>query len=241
MTQRYTLAHDPIFYITVVFFALITSALPAVIGQPTFLLIAQTLTLFAFMLITLRQRLLRQTLRVVVLWLVTQFIVILSATVLVEERVQLAFPDGFTYGMSYIEWFYSAGDTIRPDSFTAQPVARIVELIGITLGSLLSAGLIGIWFLVRALNLAAFHMGALLLVGDNPAAYVGAVPLWALVRISGYAGFVVLLAEPLVTRNWQPFFYLRTRRRLLFIAVILTLIGLLLELFLPDLWRTLFR
>ncbi len=241
MAKRYTLAQDPIFYVTVFLFAVLTTALPALIGQPTFLLVAQTLALFTFMIIPLHQRLLRQTILVLGLWLVTQFIVFLAATVLAEQRTQLAIPHGFAYGMAYIEWFYQIAGAIRPDSFAAQPVARLVELIAITFGSLASVGLIGIWFLVRALNQAAFNMGVLLVVSDTPFAILEAIPFWSLLRISGYAGLVLLLAEPLLTSNWNPFYYLRERRRLLVISILLTLVGLLLEVILPDFWRTLFR
>jgi hypothetical protein len=241
MTQRYTIANDPIFYVTVAFFALLTTGLPAVVGQPIFLPIVQTLALFAFMMVTLHQGLLRQTYLVVALWLSIQFLVILLATLLVEGRVQLAMPDGFTYRMAYAEWFYSAPGVLRPDSFSAQPVMRVVELLGVTIGSLVSVGLIGVWFLVRALNLAAFTMGSLLHVIDSPGALLGAFPLWTLLRIGGYAGLVILLAEPLLTSNWRLPFYLRERRRLLLIAVTLTLLGLLLELILPGAWRTTFR
>lgn len=241
MVKRYTLAQDPIFYITVTFFAVLTTALPALIGQPTFLLIAQTVALFTFIMVPLHQRLLRQAGLVLVLWLGTQFIVFLATTVLASERTQLAIPNGFVYGTAYIEWFYGIAGAVRPDSFAAQPLPRIVELLGVTLGSLLSVGLIGIWFLVRALNFAAFNMGVLLVVSDKPLAFLEAVPLWSLLRIGGYTGFVILLAEPLLTSNWNPLFYLRERRRLFLISLILTLVGLLLELILPDFWRTLFR
>ncbi len=241
MTKRYTLANDPIFYSTVVLFALLTTALPAFIGQPTFLLVAQTLALFTFIIVTLHQRMIRQTVLVLALWLVTQFIVFLVVTVLAEERVQVAIPNGFAYGMAYIEWFYQTAGAIRPDSFAAQPLARISELIAVTLGTLLSAGLVGVWFLVRALNLAAFNMGVLLVVSDKPLAFLEAVPVWSLLRISGYAGFIILFAEPLLTSNWNPGFYLRERRQLFLVSIILTLVGLLLELILPDFWRTLFR
>jgi len=241
MAKPYRLAQDPFFYITVIIFALLTTALPALIGQPTFLLVAQSLALFTFLTITLHQRLLRQSILVLVVWLVTQFLVFLTVMLVAEERVQLAIPDGFVYGMAYIEWFYQVSGAIRPDSFAAQPAARLLELLAVTLGSLISIGLIGIWFLVKAVNLAAFNMGALLAVSESPFALVAALPLWSLLRISGYAGLVLLLAEPLLTSNWRPSFYLRERRQLLFISILLTLVGLLLELLLPDFWRTIFQ
>jgi len=241
MTQRYSISNDPFFYVTVTFFALLTTALPALIGQPIFLTIAQTLALFIFVLVTLHRRLIRQTVFVLALWLSVQFLTFLFATLFAQERVQIAIPNGFAYGMSYIEWFFGISDSLRPDSFVAQPLARVIELLGVTVGTLLSAGLIGIWFLVRAVNLAAFHMGVILLVNDNSAALLGAIPLWALMRIAGFAALVIVLAEPLLTSNWNPLFYLRQRRRLLFFALGFTVGGYLVEFLLPDLWRTLFR
>ncbi|MCB0060806.1 MAG: hypothetical protein KDE19_01780 [Caldilineaceae bacterium] len=241
MSKRYSLVNDPLYYVTVVLFALLTTGLPALIGQPIFMPIAQTLALFTFLIIPLRQGFIRQTVLVMALWLFIQFIVILLATLWAEQRVQVAFANGFLYRMAYVNWFYEAGGALRPDGFSVRPLARSLELLGVTLGSLFTLGLVGIWFLVRALNLAAFSMGALMLSIGEPQAVIGALPLWSLVRIAGYAGLVILLAEPLLTSNWNPVFYLRERRRLLLTAVTLLLVGLMLEFFLPNFWRTLFR
>lgn len=250
MTKRYRLLNDPIFYITVILFALLTTALPAIIGQPLFLPLVQTIALFAFMTIALHQKLIRQTVVIFTLWLVIQFVVILLLTTWAEQRVQQSFADGFLYRMAYVEWFFDGSlatddstmvaNALRPDSFSARPWARLLELAGVTLGSLFTLGLVGIWFLVRAVNLTAFSMGAVILAGGEAKALIGGIPIWALIRISGYAGLVILLAEPLLTSNWNPLFYLRERRRLLILSVALTGIGLLLELFLPNSWRMLF-
>lgn len=239
MQPSYSLARDPIFYITVGFFALLTTGLPLAIGQPNFLPILQTLSLFIFMLIPLRQGLLRQTLWVFALWLVLQFSVVVTLTWFLEARAEHAFYDGFQYRMDYIAWFYGAKAALRPDSFGAMPLARLIELGGVLLGSLVSGGLIGIWFLVKSVNLAGYGMGALLLSLKSTAALFLALPIWTLLRIAGYAGLITLLSEPLLTSKWQPLFYWRHRRRLILIAGGLLLLGLLLELFLPDLWRLL--
>ncbi len=242
MSQRYSLVTDPIFYVMVATFALLTTSLPAILGQPIFMPLVQTLALFIFMTITLRQQLIRHTLVVVALWLVVQFLVILCLTLWADRRVQEAFAEGFLYRMAYVDWFYAtAGDALRPDGFGARPLARTVELVGVTVGSLLTMGLAGIWFLVRTLNLTAFGMGALMLASGEFKALFGALPLWALLRVGGYAGLVVLLAEPLLTSNWNITFYLRERRQLIRSALLLLALGLLLEFFLPNLWRSLFR
>lgn len=241
MNRSYSLAHDPIFFITVGFFALLTTGLPTAIGQPNFLPIIQTVALFIFFLIPLRQGFLRQSLLVLGIWLVIQFSIVLMLTWLMEARSERAFYDGFQYRMDYVAWFFGAEAMLRPDSFSAYPLARLIELLGILGGSLISGGLIGIWFLVKSVNLAAYSMGAVVVALQSAAGLLLALPLWSLIRIAGYAGLVALLSEPGLTGNWQPQFYWRTRRRLIIRASALLLGGLLLELFLPDLWRTFVR
>lgn len=239
MQRSYSLAHDPIFYITVGFFAGLTTGLPAAIGQPNFLPIVQTLALFIFLLIPLRQGLIRQALIVLGLWLAIQFALIVTLTWLLEANVERAFHDGFQYRMDYIAWFFGAPTALRPDSFGVQPLSRLIEVLGVLTGSLISGGLIGIWFLVKSVNLAAYGMGALVVALKSPASLLIALPLWSLLRIAGYAGLITIFSEPLLTNNWQPHFYWRNHRRLLVAAGLLLLLGLLSELFLPDLWRML--
>lgn len=239
MQNSYSLARDPIFYITVGFFALLTTGLPMAIGQPNFLPILQTLSLFIFMLIPLRQGLLRQTLWVFALWVLLQWAVVVTLTWFLEARAERAFYDGFQYRMDYIAWFYGAKAALRPDSFGAMPLARLIELLGVLLGSLVSGGLIGIWFLVKSVNLAGYGMGVLLVSLKSTDALLLALPIWSLLRIAGYVGLITLLSEPVLTSNWQPLFYWRSQRRLMLIAGGLLLLGLLVEGFLPDLWRLL--
>jgi hypothetical protein len=239
MQPSYSLARDPIFHVTVGFFAFLTTSLPTVIGQPNFLPIVQTVTLFIFLLIPLRQGLIREALWVMALWLGIQFMVVTGLTWFLEARAERAFHDGFQYRMAYVAWFYRAADAIRPDSFTAAPLSRLLELAGVLLGSLVSVGLIGIWFLVKSVNLAAYNMGILLVALNSTAGLFLALPLWSLLRIAGYAGLVILLSEPGITGKWQPVYYWRVRQQLIVIGGGLLLGGLLLELFLPDLWRLL--
>ncbi len=241
MNRSYSLVYDPLFYITVGFFALLTTGLPLAIGQPNFLPIIQTLALFIFLLIPLRKGLLTQALLVLGIWLVLQFSLVTALTWLMQGQVERAFHGGFQYRMDTVAWFYGVDSIVRPDSFAAQPVARLIELLGTVLGSLVSAGLIGIWFLVKAANLAAYSMGILLAAIGSGIGVIGTIPLWSLARIAGYAGLVALLSGPTIHGNWRPQFYWQTQRRLVLISVALLALGLLLELFLPNLWRTLFR
>lgn len=241
MTRPYSLVQDPIFYITVGFFALLTTGLPAALGQPNFLPSIQTLALFIFLLIPLRKGLLREALLVLAIWLTLQFVLMVVLTWLMQANVERAFHGGFQYRMDATAWLYSAAGVERPDSFIAYPGARLLEVLGILIGSIISGGVIGIWFLVKSVNLAGYTMGVWLVAIGSGVGLILALPLWTLLRIGGYAGLVALLGEPLLTGNWQLPYYWHTRRRLLIRAGALLLMGLALELFLPALWQMALR
>jgi hypothetical protein len=237
MQRSYSLVQDPLFFITVAFFAILTTGLPAAIGQPNFMPIIQTLALFIFLLIPLRQGLIRQALWVLGMWLTIQFGLIVLLTWFLETNVERAFHGGFQYRMDYIAWFYGVETVLRPDSFGAQPLSRLIELLGVLIGSLVSGGLVGIWFLVKSVNLAAYSTGVIFVALGSAVGLLLALPFWSLLRIAGYTGLITLLSQPLLMSNWQPLFYWNSRRRLIVIASLLLLLGLLLELFLPNLWR----
>jgi len=238
MQKQYRLAHDPIFYIMLAFFALLTTALPASLGQPRFMPVVQTLALFVFLLVPLRQGLIRQAVNVMIIWLLIQLLVILVLTWLVPLQLERAIGDGFLYRSAYLQWFFGRG--IEPDSLWAQPGNRLIELAGVIIGSLATGGLLGVWFLVRAVNLTGFSMGALIAPLGGFSHLLGALPLWTLVRLAGYAGAVIYLAEPLLTSNWSLRYYGNQRRQFLLVVVGLLCLGFLLEFLLPGVWRTLF-
>jgi hypothetical protein len=234
MPDSYSLTRDPVYYITVAFFAFLTTLLPALLGQPRFLPFSQALSLTIFVALALRKGHLRGALNVLALWLSVQFVLLFVLAFLFGGLVERAIPDGFVYRGTIANWFF--GDEPYPGGLLTEPLRRLGEVVGILAGSLLTGGLVGNWFLVRAVNLAAFGSGALLSVLMQPGLILFAIPVWALVRIAGYAGLVLLCAEPLLTSNWSPSFYWTQRRSLLLVSVSLLLAGLLLELILPSIW-----
>lgn len=238
MSTDYNLLDDPLFYITLGFFALITTALPAALGQVWFLPIGQTLALFVFLTLAVRRRALRPALTILGIWLAVQLVALILVTWLLPAQVEGAIRNGFDYRTSFLAWFY-AGEPL-PNGLRAQPLGRLVELVGVLVGSLLTGGLAGVWFLVRATNLAAFGAGSLWASSEATLNGLGGLPLWTLLRLAGYAGGIVLLAEPLLTRNWSFAYYLTERRTLILVAILLLVSGLLLELILPNAWRALF-
>jgi hypothetical protein len=239
MPEPYSLVRDPVFYLMLAFFALLTTAMPAALGQPRFLPFVQTVALFAFLALAIRQRKTPQALLILALWLIIQISAMILITWLFPGQVERAIGDGFAYRTAFSAWFYGAG--ALPGSLPVQPVARLGEVLGVILGSLFTGGLLGVWFLVRTANLAGYGAGVL---GHDSGLFfnsVAGLPVWTLLRLAGYAGLVVVFAEPLFSRNWSPAYYLASRRRLLLGSVLLLALGLLLEIALPGIWRSLFQ
>ena len=237
MQARYELNRDPVFYLMVAFFALLTTALPGIMGQLRFMPLLQAVTLTLLLAIPLRKRDLAGALLVVFLWLPIAMLAILVLTWLAPLQLERSFDNGFLHRAAYAEWYF-AGSPL-PASFATQPVGRLLEIVGILLGSLLTGGLVGAWFLVRLANLAAFSAGSLLLALGSPLLLPIALPIWSIVQVIGAGGLVVLLAEPLISGRFVAGIgdLLGTRRRPLLAFGLVYLFGLLLELILPAYWH----
>jgi len=233
--RNYDLVKDPVYYVTFGFFALLTTALPAALGQPNFLPIAQTVAITLFLAIPLRRGRIATAVAVLSSWLFLQLFVMVVGSALLPLVFERAIHDGFAYHRALLEW--SATGLNLPGSILQSPLARLVEFFGVLLGSLLSAGLVGLWFLVRAVNQFGFGVGRLALEGPS-ALLLGLMP-WRMATLAGYAGLIILLAQPLLTNSWNPGLYFPRQRRLATASAILIVIGLVLEFALPGLWRSL--
>ena len=231
--RNYDLVKDPIFYITFGFFALLTTVLPAVLGQPNFLPIAQTVAITLFLAIPLRRGRVGTALVVLSSWLFLQLFVMIVGSALLPLVFERAIHDGFAYHRALLEW--SVTGVSLPGSLMQTPGSRLLELVGIALGSLLSAGLVGLWYLMRAVNQFGYGVGRLALAGPS-GLILGLMP-WKLATLAGYAGLIVMLAQPLLTNIWNPAHYLVRQRRLIVASIVLIALGLVLEFALPGLWR----
>lgn len=235
----YHLTSDPVFYVTVAFFALLTTGLPGLMGQPNFMPITQALGLTIFTAIALRRGEVGNALRVALLWIVVQLLVMLSITWLVPGQAERAIHEGFTYRTALLQWAYT-GDNL-PRSLLVAPLSRAGEILGVLLGSLLTGGLVGSWFLVRAVDLLGYAAGSLVHgVVPGLGLLLGLAP-WRLLAIAGYTGFFILLAQPILINRWRPRYYLEAQRRLIVWSGVLLILGLLLELMLPGLWQTIWE
>ena len=235
-TERpYNLIQDPLYYVTLLFFVLVTTLPPALIGQPTFLPVAQALGLMIFTALAVRRGSPRQALIVVSVWLVAQFVLLVTLTWLFPTRLDLAFANGFNFRTAYLQWFYTGQDL--PHSLAGSPGAILIEVAGVILGSLATGGVIGAFFLVRAVNFTAFGMGGLLAGGVG---IIAALPLWTFFKVGGYACFFVLFSRPILTGNLLPSTLSGPTRRLLTLGAGLLIGGFFLEFFLPGLWSAWF-
>ena len=230
-----SLTRDPFFYGTVAMFALILTGFPALLGQFRLLPLGQSVALFVFFALCLRRGDLRAVLRVLAIWATVQVSTMALVSWLLPSLTEQAIADGFNQRVLYLTWFYGG------ERMPATLVGRAVEVVGVLLGSLVSGGLIGLWFWVRALNRLGFFSGALLNSVDNLLMIIPALNPWTLLRLVGYGGLIVALGEPLLAGRWSPAFILRERRRLLGISLVALALGLLLELVLPGLWRGMFN
>ena len=237
MQKEYQLTRDPVFYGSVAFFALLTTTLPAILGQPRLLPLVQAVSLTVLMGLALRRRDVRGALGVVFLWLLVSMLSMLVLTWFAPEPVERAFENGFEYRARFSEWYYAS--SVLPASFADQPLASLVEIVGILLGSLLTGGLVGAWFLVKMANLAAFGAASLLLTLGGVWMLPIALPLWSIAQLAGAAGLVVLLAEPLLSGRFAAGVanLFGQRRRLLLIFGALYAAGILLEWLLPSFWH----
>ncbi len=234
-----SLLNDPIYYGTVIVFAVLTTALPVMVGRSWFLPAAQTLALWLLALVAIRSEVdpARRTFRVLLLWVAAQFVAMVLLARFSPVQAEAAVGDGFAHREALLEWLFTA--RALPVSLTSAPGLRLLEVAGVAVGALLSGGLLGLWFLMRTVNLIAFGAGILWAATGSLLALVGGLQPWALLRIGGYMGLIACLAPVGFDGAWLPGAWGASRRRLFWIALALLGAGLLLELLLPGPWARL--
>lgn len=234
---QYSLVQDPLFLITVAAFALITTGFPAALGQFRFMPLIQTIALTAFLSLAVRRGRLRAAYSILGIWIFVQFTSILTLTLIRPAQLERAIVEGFSHRQGLLEWIYTA--SAYPSGLAANPVAYIVEFMGIVIGGLVTAGLVGIWFLMRLINLTAYSIGTLTPVAEGTLALLVPLLLWHILRIVGYAALMPLVATPALSGVWSPTIYWQTHRRPILFGLALVIAGILLELLAAPLWPAL--
>ncbi len=227
----YNLLRDPLYYAVVILFAFLATALPALLRASWLLLLAQTISLWLLLLVPLRRNSARYALVVVACWVAVQFVAMFAISLGAPNRAEVAIGNGFQLTSGLLAWLYTGSPL--PLSWFSQPLQHLVAILGATLGALVSGGLLGVWFLMRAVNVYAFSAAVLV---NSAGGAIAALQPWALLQIAGYVGLLPLLALPGFNGEWNPAKWSPRRRKLLLIAGALLLAGLVLELFLPGLW-----
>ncbi|MCB9137648.1 MAG: hypothetical protein H6642_04795 [Caldilineaceae bacterium] len=238
MSNGYSVGQDALYPAVVALFAVVTTALPAAFGQPLLLHVLQTLALTLLLGIALRSGSFQAGMRTLAVWIGVQALLMAMITFFFGDQAARAIPGGFDLGAAMIEWLYTANPL--PNGIAAAPVARTIEFLGITIGSLLTGGLIGGWFLTGAVNQAAFISGTLLASLDQDVSFLVAFLPWSILVIAGYAGLLVCCAAPVWRSDWSVIRFQGRCRPILLAALALLIAGLLSELLLPDAWRALF-
>ncbi len=235
MSRPYQLTSDPLYYVMGAIFALLTTALPAVFGLSRFLPLGQAIVLTIFIALPLRKGLVRHAALMLGLWLMLQLAAISAVAWLAPNQAERAIAGGFELRTGLLAWLFAGAPL--PRGLATQPLTFLVELAGVTLGSLLSGGFVGDWFLVRAVNVAGFTVGSLTPVASSPRELLVAFPLWSLARIAGYAGLILVLAQPLWRNQWSLTRLAARQRRLLIASAGLLALSLLVELLLSAWWQ----
>lgn len=234
----YAISDEPLYFGTALIFAFLTTTLSGILGLSWFLPLLQTITLAIFMLPLMRRGRVKRALALFASWLLIQFLVIMFLSMATPGQMEHAIADGFNRRTGMLAWFYASAEP--PAGLVVGLGGRLLELLAVGVGSALTGGLVGFWFVVRGVNLAAFYSGTILAALSDTAIGIGAFPIWSLLRLVGYGLLTVIAAGPLLNRTQSLGLYFRQQRILLVWAIGLILFGLILELTLPDLWRTWF-
>ncbi len=232
-TKPYSIVNDPLYFGVVIFFAAITTALPAALGSRWLLLIAQTIALFVITFVAWRKGTAMRAAAVLFTWIIVQFFMFFFIAVFFAGA-ERAINDGFEYRSALLAWIYGAGGL--PNSWNDRFAGRFIELLGVTVGSTISGGLIGIGFLVRNVNLYAFGAATAWATSSSIWTLLAALEPWWLLRIVAYVGLIATCALPGYTGKWNPATWQPSERWLLMSSLLLLAVSLTLELILPGIW-----
>lgn len=241
MNPEDSLITDPIFVVAVALFAFLTTLLPFLAGMSLLLPLVQTIFLAVFLIMVVRKQHPSQAVRVLCIWSIIQLLVAILVSAFFPEQAEQSIASGFVRRTDFLEWLFTG--TLLPDGIMAKPLSRVLETIMVIIGSLLTAGVLGVWLLVRTINLAGYYAGITINSVGSFSGLLAGLPIWTLARIGAYIGFVAILAEPLLTGNWSIGHYLSNpdtfiRRWILIASTILLVLSIIFELLLPGLWRS---
>ncbi len=231
------LTGDPVYLVMAGVFAFLTTVLPIALTQPRTMPVVQALILTLFTALPIRAGLWRRAVRITALWLTVTLLLITVISFSAPAQVEASLSNGFEYRAQLLEWMYGVG--AYPSWQASLTMSTALRVGAFTLGSVVTAGAVGYWFVFQQINHLGYAIG---LVWSTVGGFIGlllAVPFWSLLQVVGLAGLVIMLSEPILFRSWSARHFWRDRRTLIIVCCSALILGYLLALFVPVIWQQL--
>ena len=235
---------DWIVYPSMGFGILVTTALPIFLGQRICLPVLSALVLIPMVIWALREGRPRKAIQLGLFWAVVQSAVIVIATVLLSDNsASQAVVGGVEFRSEWLSWIANGSPVLRTPALALD--RTLLELIVYSAAMFLTGSVAGLIGLAAAMDAFNFTAASLLTQAARPLLmFLGAWPIWVIVRLVSYLTIGAVLAEPMVHLNLRVEFLLdwwRRRKRLLVIGLGIFAFSVLLQVLLTPLYRSLLQ
>jgi hypothetical protein len=188
----------------------------------------------------LRQGRPRKAITLALFWVVVQSVSVVAASLLFEDTAGRAVQGGLEYRSAWLAWI--EGGPLVSIAPSLAYGRQVIELVLYALAMTLTGGVGGLLLLTLALDRFNFTVASLLAIAQSPVlSAVAAWPVWLIVRLVGYLIVGAVLAEPVANLDLRPAYlaaWLQARKRLLLAGLAIILLGVLLQVLLSPLYRT---
>ena len=176
-------------------------------------------------------------------WAAVQSAVIVIATVLLSDSASQAVVGGVEFRSEWLSWIANGSPVLRTPALALD--RTLLELIVYSAAMFLTGSVAGLIGLAAAMDTFNFTAATLLTQAARPLLmFLGAWPIWVIVRLVSYLTVGAVLAEPMVHLNLRVEFLLdwwRRRKRLLVIGLGIFAFSVLLQVLLTPLYRSLLQ
>lgn len=234
---------DWIVYPSMGFGILVTTALPIFLGQRICLPVLSALVLIPMFIWALREGRPHKAIQLGLFWAAVQSAVIVIATVLLSDSASQAVVGGVEFRSEWLSWIANGSPVLRTPALALDQT--LLELIVFSAAMFLTGSVAGLIGLAAAMDTFNFTAATLLTQAARPLLmFLGAWPIWVIVRLVSYLTVGAVLAEPMVHLNLRVEFLLdwwRRRKRLLVIGLGIFAFSVLLQVLLTPLYRSLLQ
>jgi hypothetical protein len=231
---------DWIVYPAMAMGVVVTTFFPILLGQQICLPLLSAAVLIPMFLWALRQGRPRKAVTLALFWVVVQSVSVVAASLLFEDTAGRAVQGGLEYRSAWLAWI--EGGPLVSIAPSLAYGRQVIELVLYALAMTLTGGVGGLLLLTLALDRFNFTVASLLAIAQSPVlSAVAAWPVWLIVRLVGYLIVGAVLAEPVANLDLRPAYlaaWLQARKRLLLAGLAIILLGVLLQVLLSPLYRT---